>query len=93
MSRNSPEIIEKHKNDIVETQILESNGAWAVLRDGKSFNVRKIFNATPGTYQYLRSVFPTKGHASVLAKKLNTMFATDIYTVINLLESYNDAKQ
>ena len=86
MSRPAPTIIDSYQTPEVEIQILQSDGVWAVFREGKPFNIRRVYNAEPSNFQYSRAVFPTKGHAVVLANKLNTLSATPIYEVVNLLQ-------
>ena len=86
MSRPSPTILDTYVTPEVTIQILESTGAWAVMRKGQGINVRRVYAAGETAFQYSRTVFPTKGHAVILANKLNALAEEDLYEVVNLMK-------
>lgn len=70
-------------------EICEAEGFsyFAVLYEGKAFNLRKITNTEvnlPGNRKYPKTVFANSGHAFGLAKKLNERFNTTKFTVAQL---------
>ena len=87
MSRPKPTVLLDHVNKTTykSDQVLSSEGIWAVFHDGQPINL-KTHNAlvsVPGP-KYRKSSFPNPGHAINLAKKLNTLFRTDKFTVVLL---------
>jgi hypothetical protein len=89
MSRPKPTVLIEHvnKNNYKSEQILESEGIWAVLYDQQPINLKSgnILVNYPGP-KYKKTSFSNPGHAINLAKKLNTLFKTDKFTV-TLLKS------
>lgn len=84
MSRSKPEILIEHINKVnyKSDQILSSSGIWAVFYDNTPINL-KVGNMLinyPGP-KYKKTSFSNPGHAINLAKKLNTLFKTDKFTV------------
>ena len=87
MSRPKPQVILEftNKNTYKSEQVLASEGIWAVYHDSKPINL-KSFNSLvgyPGP-KYKKVSFSNPGHAINLAKKLNTLFKTDKFSVVLL---------
>ena len=89
MSRPKPTVLIEHVNkaNYKSEQILESEGIWAVFYDQQPINLKSgnILVNYPGP-KYKKTSFSNPGHAINLAKKLNTLFKTDKFTV-TLLKS------
>jgi len=89
MSRPKPVIILENinKTTYISEQVLDSDGVWAVFFDGKPINLKtqNILISYPGP-KYKKVSFSNSGHAINLAKKLNTLFKTDKFTVMLLLK-------
>ena len=87
MSRPKPTVIlenldrQTYKCD----QILASEGIWAVYYNNKPVNLKtqNILVSYPGP-KYRKVSFSNPGHAISLAKKLNSQFKTDKFTVVLL---------
>ncbi len=99
MSRPKPKVLLEFtdKNTYKSEQVLASEGIWAVYYQNKPINL-KSFNSLvgyPGP-KYKKVSFSNPGHAINLAKKLNSQFKTDKFSVV-LLKSgdriYPDGKQ
>ena len=62
-----------------------SEGVWAVFYDTKPINLKtsNILVQYPGP-KYKKVSFSNPGHAKNLARKLNTQFKTDKFTVVLL---------
>ena len=77
-------------------KVLASEGIWAVFFDNNPINLKtsNFLVQYPGP-KYKKVSFSNPGHAINLAKKLNTQFKTDKFSVV-LLKSgdriYPDAK-
>ena len=98
MSRPKPVIlIENTNKETFKTeQILASDGIWAVFYKKKAINLKtsNYLVEYPGP-KYKKVSFSNPGHAINLAKKLNTQFQTDEFTVVLLNKGttvYPDAK-
>lgn len=87
MSRPKPTVIIEYvnKSSYKSDQVLSSEGIWAVFYDGKPINLKthNILVSYPGP-KYKKVSFSNPGHAINLAKKLNTLFKTDKFTVVLL---------
>ena len=89
MSRPKPKVLIEHANK--ETykieQILESEAIWAVFYKDKPINLRTVNKLVdyPGP-KYRKSSFSNPGHAFNLQEKLNKMFKTDDFSVVELTE-------
>ena len=87
MARPKPTVLIEHinKSTYRSDQILASDGIWAVFFDGTPINLRtqNLLVNYPGP-KYKKSSFANRGHAVSLAKKLNTQFKTDKFTVVLL---------
>lgn len=87
MSRPKPTVIIEHvnKSTYKSDQVLSSEGIWAVFYDEKPINLKthNILVSYPGP-KYKKVSFSNPGHAINLAKKLNTLFKTDKFTVVLL---------
>ena len=85
MSRPKPNILLEHVNKTTykSDQILSSAGIWAVFYEGKPINLKtqNILVQYPGP-KYKKVSFSNPGHAHNLAKKLNTLFKCDLFTVV-----------
>lgn len=87
MSRPKPTIIlEKTDKETYKTeQILASDGIWAVFYKNQPINLKSsnILVNYPGP-KYKKVSFSNPGHAIHLAKKLNTKFSCEDFTVVLL---------
>jgi len=85
MSRPKPNVLLEHVNKLnyKSDQVLSSEGIWAVFYDSNPINLKSqnMLVAYPGP-KYKKVSFSTSGHAINLAKKLNTLFKTDKFTVV-----------
>ena len=87
MSRPKPTVLLEHvnKTNYKSDQILNSDGIWAVFFDNQPINLKtqNILVAYPGP-KYKKVSFSNPGHAINLAKKLNTLFKSDKFSVVLL---------
>ena len=87
MSRPKPTVLLEHVNkaNYKSDQILNSEGIWAVFYDGQPINLKtqNMLVAYPGP-KYKKVSFSNPGHAINLAKKLNTLFKCDKFSVVLL---------
>ena len=87
MSRPKPTVLLEHVNKTTykSDQILSSEGIWAVYYDNQPINLKtqNILVAYPGP-KYKKVSFGNPGHAINLAKKLNTLFKVDKFSVVLL---------
>ena len=87
MSRPKPQVLIEHtdKQTYKTEQVLASEGVWAVFFDSKPINLKtsNMLTQYPGP-KYKKVSFSNPGHAKNLAKKLNTQFKTDKFTVVLL---------
>jgi hypothetical protein len=89
VSRPKPHVIVEHTNrqTYKTDQVLASEGIWAVFYDGAPINLKTSHMLTqyPGP-KYKKVSFSNSGHARNLARKLNTQFKTDKFTVVLLTQ-------
>ena len=87
MSRPKPSVLIEHTNKTTykTEQVLASEGIWAVFFENKPINLKtsNLLVQYPGP-KYKKVSFSNPGHAKNLAKKLNTQFKTDKFTVVLL---------
>jgi len=87
MSRPKPTILVEHVNKVSykSEQVLSSEGIWAVFFDGQPINLKSgnMLVSYPGP-KYKKTSFSNPGHAINLAKKLNTLFKSELFTVLLL---------
>ena len=87
MSRPKPKVLVELTNKITykTEQVLASEGVWAVFYDGEPINLKtsNLLVQYPGP-KYKKVSFSNPGHAKNLAKKLNTQFKTEKFTVVLL---------
>lgn len=87
MSRPKPVVILENLDKATYKcdQVLASEGIWAVYYEGKPVNLKtqNILVSYPGP-KYRKVSFSNPGHAISLAKKLNSQFRTDKFTVVLL---------
>jgi len=87
MSRPKPQVLIEHtdKQTYKTEQVLASEGVWAVFFDSKPINLKtsNMLTQYPGP-KYKKVSFSNPGHAKNLAKKLNTQFKTDKFSVVLL---------
>ena len=89
MSRPKPTILLEFtdRKSYKSEQVLAAEGIWAVFYKNKPFNLKSanmLYNY-PGP-KYKKVSFSNPGHAFNLAKKLNTMFNTEHFTVVKLTQ-------
>ena len=87
MSRPKPHVLVELANKITykTEQVLASEGVWAVFYDSKPINLKtsNMLVQYPGP-KYKKVSFSNPGHAKNLARKLNTQFKTEKFTVVLL---------
>jgi hypothetical protein len=87
MSRPKPTVLLEHVNkaNYKSDQVLNSEGIWAVFYENKPINLKtqNVLVAYPGP-KYKKVSFSNPGHAINLAKKLNTLFKSESFTVVLL---------
>jgi hypothetical protein len=87
MSRPKPQVLLEltDKQTYKTEQVLASDGVWAVFFDSQPINLKtaNMLTQFPGP-KYKKSSFSNPGHAVNLAKKLNTQFKTDKFSVVLL---------
>ena len=88
MSRPKPQVLVEHTNkQTYQTeQVLSAEGVWAVFYQGQPINLKthNMLVQYPGP-KYKKVSFSNPGHAINLARKLNSQFRTDQFTVVLLL--------
>lgn len=89
MSRPKPTILLENidRKTYRSEQVLAAEAIWAVFYNGKPFNL-KSSNITanyPGP-KYKKVSFSNPGHAINLAKKLNSTFACEHFSVVMLTQ-------
>jgi hypothetical protein len=89
MSRPKPQVLIEHtqKATYKTEQVLAAEGVWAVFYNGKAINLKtsNLLTQYPGP-KYKKVSFSNPGHAKNLAKKLNTQFKTNKFTVVLLTQ-------
>ena len=87
MSRPKPQVLIEHTNKQTykTEQVLAAEGIWAVFYNGEPINLKtsNLLVQYPGP-KYKKVSFSNPGHAKNLARKLNTQFRTDKFTVVLL---------
>ena len=87
MSRPKPDVLIEltNKSTYKTEQVLASEGVWAVFYEKKPINLKtsNLLVQYPGP-KYKKVSFSNPGHAINLARKLNTQFKTDHFTVVLL---------
>jgi len=87
MSRPKPKVLVELTNRTTykTEQVLAAEGIWAVFFDGAPINLKtgNMLTQYPGP-KYKKVSFSNAGHAINLAKKLNTQFKTDKFSVVLL---------
>ena len=98
MSRPKPKVLVEvtNKTTYKTEQVLAAEGIWAVFFDGDPINLKtsNMLVQYPGP-KYKKVSFSNRGHAINLAKKLNTQFKTDKFSVVLLKQGeqiFPDAK-
>lgn len=89
MSRPKPQVLVEVTNRVTykTEQVLAAEGIWAVFFDGQPINLKtsNMLVQYPGP-KYKKVSFSNQGHAINLAKKLNTQFKTNKFTVVLLTQ-------
>lgn len=102
MSRPKPKVLVEQTNRTTykTEQVLASEGIWAVFFDNRPINLKAghflIQGPGPVGPKYKKVSFSNPGHAISLARKLNTQFKTDKFSVVLLTQGqqiYPDAKK
>lgn len=87
MSRPKPEVLIEHTNKQTykTEQVLAAEGVWAVFYQDRPINLKthNLLVQYPGP-KYKKVSFANQGHAINLARKLNSQFRTDQFTVVLL---------
>jgi hypothetical protein len=89
MSRPKPQVLAEiaNKKTYKTEQVLAADGIWAVFFDGSPINLKtsNLLVQYPGP-KYKKVSFSNSGHAINLARKLNTQFKTDKFSVVLLTQ-------
>jgi hypothetical protein len=89
MSRPKPKVLVEitDKATYKTEQVLAAEGIWAVFFDGAPINLKtsNLLVQYPGP-KYKKVSFSNQGHAINLAKKLNSQFKTDKFSVVLLTQ-------
>ena len=89
MSRPKPQVLIEitNKQTYKTEQVLASEGVWAVFYENKPINLKtsNMLTQYPGP-KYKKVSFSNPGHAINLARKLNTQFRTDKFSVVLLTQ-------
>jgi len=89
VSRPKPKVLVEivNRNSYKTEQVLAAEGIWAVFFDSKPINLKtsNLLVQYPGP-KYKKVSFSNQGHAINLAKKLNTQFRTDKFSVVLLTQ-------
>ena len=98
MSRPKPKVLAEltNKQTYRTDQVLAAEGIWAVFYDGAPINLKtaNLLVQYPGP-KYKKVSFSNSGHAINLARKLNSQFKTDKFSVVLLRQGekiFPDAK-
>jgi len=87
MSRPKPIVLveQTNRSTYKTEQVLASEGVWAVFYESKPINLKtsNLLVQYPGP-KYKKVSFSNPGHAINLARKLNTQFKTDKFSVVLL---------
>ena len=87
MARPKPQILVEVTDKVTykTEQVLASDGIWAVYFEAKPINLKtsNMLVQYPGP-KYKKVSFSNPGHAISLAKKLNTQFKTEKFSVVLL---------
>jgi hypothetical protein len=87
MSRPKPRVLieQTDKQTYKTEQVLASEGVWAVFYQSKPINLKtsNLLTQYPGP-KYKKVSFSNPGHAINLARKLNTQFRTQDFSVVLL---------
>ena len=87
MSRPKPQVLieNTNKQTYKTEQVLAADGIWAVFFDNSPINLKtsNLLTQYPGP-KYKKVSFSNQGHAVTLARKLNTQFRTDKFSVVLL---------
>jgi hypothetical protein len=87
MARPKPQILLDYTNPKTykSEQILEADAIYAVFYSGNPINLRTLNSLVnyPGP-KYKKVSFSNSGHAFNLAERLNTLFKTDQFQVVEL---------
>jgi hypothetical protein len=99
LSRPKPRVLAEltDKSTYRCEQVLAAEGIWAVFYDGSPINLKtsNLLVQYPGP-KYKKVSFSNVGHARNLAKKLNSQFRTEKFTVVFLREGeviYSNAQE
>ena len=89
MSRPKPTVLLEHtdKKSYRSEQILDAEAIWAVFYNNKPFNLKSFNSITnyPGP-KYKKTSFSNPGHAHNLAKRLNSLFDCEDFSVMKLTQ-------
>lgn len=87
MSRPKPQVVAEitNRQTYKTEQVLAAAGIYAVFYDGEPINLKtaNLLVQYPGP-KYKKVSFSNPGHAINLAKKLNSQFRTDKFSVVLL---------
>jgi hypothetical protein len=83
MSRTKPTVICGHREGEWRVEVCEADAVYAVLYQGRPIKLRKYNDAVKYLgFKYGKSMFPEPGHAIRLARKLNGIYNTRDFKVV-----------
>lgn len=86
MSRLAPRVLLKHDTELATEEIIETDAIYAVFYKGEPFNIKNVNkfpkNSAP---KYKKVSFANIGHAMNLRDRLNTLFESTDFTVVELI--------
>lgn len=88
MGRRAPKILLSTDEDsAVTTEILKSKGVWTLSFQDEPVQIREVlFDHGGQRYFYPRCIYNNVGHCHNLAEKMNELFGTADFGVIELLK-------
>lgn len=90
MSRTKPTVICSHVEEQWRVEICEADAVYAVLYQGRPIKLRKYNDAVKYQgFKYGKSMFPEPGHAIRLARKLNEVYNTQDFQVVQMTGTKN----
>ena len=85
MPRPAPEILCTYDSEQRSIDILKTSGVWGITHLGKLVSMRYRHQDVNGqTAKYPKTMFPSRASALNCARRLNTVFETDAFSIARL---------
>lgn len=87
MSKPAPTILREKNSGIKSIQVVMADGMYAVLFENKPFNLRTVANTHCQDIvppKYSKTLFVNKGYALATARRLNKLFESSDFTVMEI---------